>query len=145
MKKPKAKVCPNCHKKFYPATSTQKFCTRRCYIDWQINNAKTNGDPSVYKTCPICGKKFYAKVSNQKYCSSECYKNGQIKIYKMKESQKKEHGFTQNEKNVKLAKIWDNKDPECIETIAFIRTIKPLDFTEENNRIIEDIKKQVKE
>lgn len=27
-----------------------------------------------------------------------------------------------------IAKLWDPNDPECIETMAFIRTIKPIDF-----------------
>ena len=83
------------------------------------------------KQCPVCHKKFKAVNSRQVYCGKACYREAQKYLYennkcpKIWKKKKGDDGFREE----KIAKLWDPNDPECIETMAFIRTIKPIDFS----------------
>lgn len=62
------KKCLHCGKEFMvkPSLSSQKFCSRNCQVQSNIENKK--------RTCINCGKEFMVNYpSNQyKYCSHEC-------------------------------------------------------------------------
>jgi hypothetical protein len=61
---------------------------------------------------------------------------------KAKEKRKKQEGKIHVQAKSGLAKLWNPRDPECIETMAFIRTIKPIDFSGLNAEIEDEMRKR---
>ena len=82
------------------------------------------------KQCPVCHKKFETNIKNQIYCGKECYRKAQRFFYLENFRPKKKQKKAVVPFGVSIAKLWDKNDPECKETMAFIRTIKPLNFSE---------------
>lgn len=82
----------------------------------------------MIKICAFCGKQFDAKTAKQKYCDNKCYRQAQndLEIAREYERQiRKKH-----QEPYQGFQLWDPKDPECVETYRFIRTIKPLNWGE---------------
>jgi len=80
-------TCLNCGKKFKVKPSEKakgrgKFCSKKCYGEWQSRNAPRGEKNPRYKRvtiiCKMCGREFKAPPSaNRKYCSRECYVKSQ--------------------------------------------------------------------
>ena len=84
--------CEQCDKEFTvkPAWTDGRFCSRRCWGDWQsihrcgdanpnkgkrFSRPKWAGEP-VYLTCPVCNDQFRVKPKDRerrKTCSKGCY------------------------------------------------------------------------
>lgn len=66
---PKTRMCPNCGKEFTtPSNRSNKYCSKRCWIDHYINSR-------VPVTCPDCGKISMRRPSETHiYCNEKCYR-----------------------------------------------------------------------
>lgn len=124
----------------------------------------------MIKRCKHCGKPFETNHPKKIFCSVKCrgryyYISDILKLEKeaRKAEQERETQQTKQREKIKLvqpsavlatqtatapnpkgkiAKLWDPRDPECIETMAFIRTIKPLDFSGLNAEIEDEMRKR---
>lgn len=68
--------CPNCGKEFETTSTVQRFCCKKCYMDYRIHG-------ELERKCPVCNKRFKTTKSQQKYCSPECReKNYTKKLHK---------------------------------------------------------------
>lgn len=63
------KKCARCGKEFKPKSGTQRFCTRKCYFQNEIELKKARRGEKV---CLKCGEKFIPSTDRQKYCSRKC-------------------------------------------------------------------------
>lgn len=79
----------------------------------------------MIKTCQWCGKRYTATASHQKYCCRKCYAASQREKEFLRDFEKKKEKIEFHE-----YQAWDPKDPECVETYRFMRTIKPLNWGE---------------
>ncbi len=72
------KVCPQCGKEFWPNTSRQIYCDKKCAYDHNMDvvhekRRKEKGDHRFrQKNCVICGKPFWPVNGQQQVCSDEC-------------------------------------------------------------------------
>lgn len=82
----------------------------------------------MIKICAFCGNLFDAKTANQKYCGKSCYRKAQkdLEIEREYERRISKRGELVSH----TYKLWNPKDPECVETYRFMRTIKPLNWGE---------------
>lgn len=83
------------------------------------------------KQCPVCHKKFKAVNGRQVYCGKSCYREAQRFFYAEMCLPKKKQKKGVESFECGIARLWDPNDPECKETMAFIRTIKPINFNSE--------------
>ena len=104
----------------------------------------------MIKHCKHCGKLFETNHPKKIFCSVKCrgryyYISDLLKLeeeaLRTKETRERKKGKIQVQEKSGLAKLWDPRDPECIETMAFIRTIKPLDFSGLNAETEEELRK----
>ena len=109
----------------------------------------------MIKHCKHCGKLFETNHPKKIFCSVKC--RGRYyyisDLLKLEEEARQAEQKREKIKPVppsavpapnpkgQIAKLWDPNDPECIETMAFIRTIKPLDFSGLNAEIEEELRK----
>ena len=105
----------------------------------------------MIKHCKHCGKTFETNHPKKIFCSVKCrgryyYISDMLKLEeearKAKEKRKKQEGKIHVQAKSGLAKLWNPRDPECIETMAFIRTIKPIDFSGLNAEIEDEMRKR---
>lgn len=105
----------------------------------------------MIKHCKHCGKPFETNHPNKVFCSAKCrgryyYISDILKLEeearKAKEKRKKQEEKIHVQAKSALAKLWNPNDPECIETMAFIRTIKPIDFSGLNAEIEDKMRKR---
>lgn len=124
----------------------------------------------MIKHCKHCGKTFETNHPKKIFCSVKCrgryyYISDMLKLEEeaRKAEQEREKRQAKQRKKIKLvqpsavpapqpasapntkgeiAKLWDSRDPECIETMAFIRTIKPIDFSGLNAEIEDEMRKR---
>lgn len=83
------------------------------------------------RKCAQCGKMFDTVREDAKFCSRDCYVNfqkgkpkGMSKL--IEPTNPKKRGYNPN---IKFSyPLWDMNNPECREVMAFIKTIKPIDF-----------------
>lgn len=105
----------------------------------------------MIKHCKHCGKTFETNHPKKIFCSVKCrgryyYISDMLKLEeearKAKEKRKKQEGKIHVQAKSGLAKLWNPRNPECIETMAFIRTIKPIDFSGLNAEIEDEMRKR---
>lgn len=105
----------------------------------------------MIKHCKHCGKTFETNHPKKIFCSVKCrsryyYIADMMKLEeearKAKEKRKKQEGKIHVQAKIGIAKLWDPRDPECIGTMAFIRTIKPIDFSGLNAEIEDEMRKR---
>ena len=124
------KVCPQCGKEFWPATSRQIYCNSKCSGKhyWSIQrekrrkeSRKEKGEHSFrQKECVICGELFWPVNGQQKVCSEECKKkrdrNTRRKYYDEVLSDR-EKGKCAEKKALRLAEneghLYPKKKCEC--------------------------------
>lgn len=101
--------------------------------------------------CAWCGAYFEQKEtrhgSQQKYCSVRCRrKAGYLLKCKRDDSAKK---ITWSKKEPDWSKVpskpWDNNDPDCRAVIEYLKTVKPIDWSEVNNNINEELRDKTNE
>lgn len=102
--------------------------------------------------CAWCGAYFKEKErphgSPQKYCSVKCRgkANYAQKAEALKKQAKKRTWSTKEPDWSKVpSKPWDNNDPDCRAVIEYLKTVKPIDWSEVNNEINEEIREQTNE
>lgn len=59
---------PQCNDEFFPASNTQRYCSRACR-DRAYYNRPLRREPIK---CVVCGKEFMPKATTQRYCSTTC-------------------------------------------------------------------------
>ena len=62
--------CIFCGEYFYPNSSQQKYCSRRCTK--KSYNLRVFGASSKKMTCAWCGAEFEKRSNTQKFCSKRC-------------------------------------------------------------------------
>jgi len=62
--------CNFCGEWFYPNTTFQKYCTRKCTK--KSYNLRVFGASNNRATCPWCGTEFEKRRNTQKFCSKRC-------------------------------------------------------------------------
>lgn len=74
----------------------QKFCSRKCYNEWQSNYKKEKNNPvwkpKIEKICKYCKNKYYIKPSlkgTSKFCSLDCRNKWQSEAMKGNDFRKK--------------------------------------------------------
>lgn len=105
--------------------------------------------------CAWCGAYFKEKEhrhgSRQIYCSRDCrnkanYSQKTANALKRKEEKAKITWSTKEPDWRKVpSKPWDNNDPDCRAVIEYLKTVKPIDWSEVNNNINEELRKQKNE
>lgn len=118
----------------------------------------------MIKHCKHCGKTFETNHPKKIFCSVKCrsryyYIADMMKLEEeaRKVEQDREKRQAKQREKIKpvppsavpapnpkgqIAKLWNPRDPECIETMAFIRTIKPIDFSGLNAEIEDEMRKR---
>lgn len=81
-------TCLQCSIGYRPRAKTSKFCSARCYGEWQSENCigVNSRRPRLIledKKCPVCEKIFSLKSNyiDRAYCSRKCYDDAQ-KIFR---------------------------------------------------------------
>ena len=65
--------CAVCGTEFVKNSSSQKYCSKKCYRKAKYIREKNNERVECKETqCPICGKTFMPRSTSQIYCSTEC-------------------------------------------------------------------------
>lgn len=102
--------------------------------------------------CAWCGAYFKEKErphgSHQKYCSVKCRGKAAyaLKLEKQEKDKKKIKWSTKEPDWSKVpSKPWDNNDPDCRAVIEYLKTVKPIDWSEVNNEINEEIRERTNE
>jgi hypothetical protein len=79
------KNCEICNEQFVPKSSRQKFCCKKCQVDyWRTKNKEKKWNykaPSVgIIKCKTCGDNFKPKINHPRYvyCSDKCRDNNPI-------------------------------------------------------------------
>lgn len=105
----------------------------------------------IKRTCIICGKEFLAGSKSAKYCSETCHKEGakiarrtftnrQLELGNACRAKFGMLGFGKSKPGKPVNqfgyKLWDDNDPECKAVTAYLKTVEPIDWAEEN-RILE--------
>lgn len=100
--------------------------------------------------CAWCGASFKEKEprhgSRKKYCSLDCRgkANYAKKVENMRKKMPKISWSTKEPDWSKVpSKPWDNKDPDCRAVIEYLKTVKPLDWSEVNNGINEELREKL--
>ncbi|MCK9371233.1 hypothetical protein M0R04_15075 [Candidatus Dojkabacteria bacterium] len=86
----KCKQCKNIFKVKFSRKNKAKFCSRKCFGEWQILGLKGEANPhwqggKLLLNCLFCNKKFMnnpsrIKTGRGKYCSKKCKLNASVKI-----------------------------------------------------------------
>lgn len=64
------RICEQCQAGYYPKTTWQKTCSKKCGIDFQ--NSKVLAKPKKQSYCLRCGESLESKRANALYCSRTC-------------------------------------------------------------------------
>lgn len=86
------------------------------------------------KKCLFCGKVYQPRHPKQKFCCVKCRQKAGYLADMLKEDEAIKKTERKREKKKKVDKekagfkLWSFEDRECLETWAFIKTIKPIDF-----------------
>lgn len=105
----------------------------------------------MLKRCEYCGNLFETKILKKRFCCSKCRQKAAYITEALKVDEQIKGAVDKREKKEKqssgiIYKDWDFKDKDCAEALAFIKTIKPIDFKaffeEEKDRLRADMKRK---